>query len=94
VFDEKRVNRAIVVTSRDHVARASAIFAVIFSGTEIQLHVIPVPDYNSSRDSVAKEVKSFLPSVAAAVVARLTPSFYEWIRPIMPYIRLLYDVRA
>jgi len=78
LFQEARVARAIVVTSPYHLARATAIFAVMFVGTGIDVHVVATPHASAASHALAKEVKSYLPSLGAAVLARLFPPAYEW----------------
>lgn len=78
LFEEERLTRAIVVTSPDHVARAAAIFSIIFAGSGINVHFAATPGECPSPVEVAREVKSYIPSVAAAVLARFAPRAYEW----------------
>jgi uncharacterized SAM-binding protein YcdF (DUF218 family) len=77
-FEEERVTRAIIVTSRYHLARTRAIFSVIFAGTGIDVHFVATPDSSAVSHAVTKEVRSYLPSLGAAVVARMSPPAYEW----------------
>jgi len=83
IFEEEGIAQAIVVTSSYHLARATAVFSVIFSGTGITVRFAAPPDTLSS-GSVSREVKSYLPSLGAAVLARLVPPAYEWVRLISP----------
>jgi uncharacterized SAM-binding protein YcdF (DUF218 family) len=77
-FEEDGVTRAIVVTSFHHLARAAAVFAIIFAGTGIHVQVVAAPGDDPSQEHVTHEVKSYLPSLAAAVLARFAPTAYEW----------------
>jgi uncharacterized SAM-binding protein YcdF (DUF218 family) len=84
IFEEDKVSRAIVVTSSYHLARATAVFSVIFAGTGISVRLAAPPETPLSADSVSREVKSYLPTLGAAVLARLIPPAYEWVRLISP----------
>lgn len=77
-FGEEGIMRAIVVTSPDHLARAAAVFSIIFAGTGIHVQVVGTPGAGPSQEHVTHEVKSYLPSLAAAVMARFVPAAYEW----------------
>jgi len=78
LFQEAHVTRAIVVTSRYHLARATAIFSIIFAGTGIEVHLVATPDASFASHALAKEVRSYVPSLGAAVVARAFPPAYQW----------------
>ena len=71
------VRRLLVVTSNFHRPRAAAVFKLAFLGTGTHVQVVapsgPFPHWTS----LAHEVWSFLPSTAAAIVGRLSPSLYE-----------------
>ncbi len=84
IFEEERIAQAIVVTSPHHLARATAVFSVIFAGTGIDVRFASPPETSMLADSVSREVKSYLPSLGAALLARLVPSAYEWVRLISP----------
>jgi hypothetical protein len=71
------VRRLVVVTSRFHRLRAAAIFELAFLGSGIQVRVVAPPAPFPRWSSVAHEVWSFVPSAAAAIVGRLSPSLYE-----------------
>ena len=77
-FEEEGVTRAIVVTSRYHVARAAAIFAIVFAGTGIDIQFLATPDAGAASRSIVKEAASYLPSLGAAVLARVAPAAYDW----------------
>lgn len=78
IFDHEGFARAIVVTSDSHLARATAIFDIIFAGSGIDVHFVASPEAHLTREHVNKEVTSYLPSLAAAVLARFVPALYEW----------------
>jgi len=78
LFEEERVTRAIIVTSRYHLARTTAIFAIMFAGTGIEVHIVATPEGSAAPHALTKEVKSYLPSLGAAVLARVFPPAYEW----------------
>ncbi|HMU56053.1 MAG TPA: ElyC/SanA/YdcF family protein [Nitrospira sp.] len=84
IFEEESIAHAIIVTSSYHLARATAVFSVIFAGTGIDVRFASPPDVPLSTDSVSREVKSYLPSLGAALLARLVPPAYEWVRLISP----------
>lgn len=87
IFDEERYTSAIVVTSRYHLARAAAVFRIIFAGSETDVHFVATPEAHLTRGQVSREVKSYLPSLAGAALARFVPSLYEWTlrnRPVCP----------
>src|SRR4051812_6917251 len=71
------VRRVLVVTSGYHRLRASAVFRIAFTGTGTQVWVVAPPGPFPDWTSIAHEVLSFVPSVAAAIVGRLSPSLYE-----------------
>jgi hypothetical protein len=78
LFKEERFTRSIIVTSPDHLARATAVFAVIFAGSGIEVHVVASSQAGSSSERITQEAKSYLPSIGAAVLARFLPAVYEW----------------
>lgn len=78
LFKEAQVARAIVVTSPCHLARAAAVFSVIFAGTGIEVHFVATPAACVASQQITKEVRSYLPSLGAALVARVFPPAYEW----------------
>lgn len=87
IFEEERFTSAIVVTSRYHLARAAAVFTIIFAGSGIDVHFVATPEAHLIRAQVSREVKTYLPSLAGAVLARFVPSMYEWTvrnRPVCP----------
>lgn len=78
LFEEEHIATAIVVTSPSHLARATAVFSVMFAGTGIDVRFVGTPDAGMSNELVAREAKSYLPSLGAAVLARVSLSAYEW----------------
>lgn len=78
VIEEERFTRVIVVTSRYHLARATAIFDIIFAGSGIDVHFVASPEAHLTGEQVSREVTKYLPSLAAAVLARFVPALYEW----------------
>ena len=78
IFEEERFTRVIVVTSRYHLARAAAVFAIIFAGSGVDVHFVATPEVHLIREQVRREMTSYLPSLAAAVLARFVPALYEW----------------
>ena len=78
ILEEERFSRVIVVTSRYHLARATAIFAIIFAGSGTEVHFVASPENQLTLKQSNKEVTSYLPSLAVAVLARYVPVLYEW----------------
>ena len=78
IFVHQGFTRAIVVTSGYHLARATAIFDIIFAGSGIDVHFVASPEAHLTRKQVNREVTSYLPSLAVAVLARFVPALYEW----------------
>jgi uncharacterized SAM-binding protein YcdF (DUF218 family) len=71
------VRRLLVVTSNFHRLRAATVFKLAFRGTGTRVRVVAPPSPFPHWSSLAHEAWSFLPSAAAAIVARLSPSLYE-----------------
>jgi hypothetical protein len=75
----ERVDRVMIVTSRDHVVRTAAIFTVVFFGTGIAVNVVATPLGVFPRTPSVREILSFFPSIGAAAVGRISPELYGWI---------------
>lgn len=73
------VKRVMVVTSGYHRLRAAAVFEIAFFGSGVRVQVVTPPGAASGRTHLAEEAWSFVPSIAAAVVGRLSPQLYEWV---------------
>src|SRR4051812_40848810 len=71
------VRRLVVVTSNFHRLRAATVFKLAFAGSRMEVRVVAPPSPFPHWTSVAHEVWSFVPSAAAAIVGRLSPSLYE-----------------
>lgn len=78
ILDEERFTRVIVVTSRYHLARAAAVFAIIFAGSGTDVHFVASPEAQLTQEQVSREATKYLPSLAMAVLARFIPALYEW----------------
>jgi hypothetical protein len=78
IFDHEGFTRAIVVTSDYHLARATAIFDIIFVGSGIELHFVASPEAQLTQKQVSREVSKYLPSLAGAVLVRFVPALYSW----------------
>ena len=60
------------------LARAAAIFAIVFAGSNTAIHFLAPPETTTRMSLVNREVASYLPSLVAAVMARSVPALYEW----------------
>jgi hypothetical protein len=78
VLAREGIHRVMIVTSRDHVVRTAAIFTLVFFGTGIDVNVVATPLGLSSGVPSVRELLSFLPSVGAAAVGRISPELFEW----------------
>lgn len=78
ILARERMDRVMIVTSRDHVMRAAAIFALVFLGTGLEANVVATPLSASPRVPSVREIWSFLPSLGGAVLGRFVPELYEW----------------
>lgn len=79
IFDREGITRVIVVTSSYHLARAAAVFAIVFADSNTAIHFLAPPASETRISLVNREVASYLPSLLAAFVARSAPALYEWI---------------
>ncbi len=81
VLTAEGVRRATIVTSGYHAPRATVIFWMVFLGSGIEVSVISPPGSPPPTGKrFARETLKFLPTVAAAVVWRFSPSLYRWIK--------------
>ncbi|MBX3321196.1 MAG: YdcF family protein [Nitrospira sp.] len=81
VLTQEGVDRVMVVTSRDHVVRAAAIFTVVFFGSGLDVNIVSTPFRASQKGLSVREVRSFFPSLGGAMLGRVCPELYEWIVP-------------
>lgn len=79
VLFSERMDRVMIVTSRDHVVRAAAVFTLVFFGTGIDVNVVATPLGTSPGVLSVRELLSFFPSLGGAVLGRFTPELYEWV---------------
>ncbi len=79
IFAREGVTTVIVVTSRYHLARARAVFAIVFAGSGMMVQLVARPGEPLSSDRIRREALSYLPSLVAAVLARSVPVLYEWL---------------
>jgi uncharacterized SAM-binding protein YcdF (DUF218 family) len=79
ILKRKNVQRVTIVTSRSHVARAAAVFTVVFLGSGVSLNVVAPPDSSFQEVLSMREFKSLFPSLCGAILGRFTPELYEWI---------------
>ncbi|MBK9307131.1 MAG: YdcF family protein [Nitrospira sp.] len=91
VLIQEGVDRVLIVTSRDHVVRAAAIFAVVFFGSGLEVNIVATPLRPLQKGLSFREVRSFFPSLGGAMLGRVSPELYEWI---MPYGRELLHGRS
>jgi len=78
IFDHEHFTRVVVVTSPYHLARASAVFDIVFAGSDTAILFVVPPHADTSNKQTRKEVVSYLPSLFAALLARSVPALYEW----------------
>jgi hypothetical protein len=71
------VRRLLVVTSSFHRLRAAAVFKLAFAGSGMEVRVVAPPSPSPRWASIAHEAWSLVPSAAAAILGRLSPSLYE-----------------
>ena len=84
VLEREQVERIMIVTSRPHLVRATAVFRVVFLGSGMGLNVVPTP-HDSFRETPAiRELLSFFPSLGCAVLGRVSPELYEWLMQYRP----------
>ncbi len=82
ILPAEGVRTATIVTSRYHARRAAAIFAIVFLGRGIAVHVVAPPGPAPTGLLASEERWKLVPSAAAAVVARVAPSLYAVLRPV------------
>ena len=75
----ERVDRVMIVTSRDHVVRTAAIFTLVFFGTGVEVNTVATPLGVSPGTPDTREMLSFFPSIGAAAIGRMSPELYGWI---------------
>ncbi len=81
VLAREKVDRALIVTSRDHVVRAAAIFTLVFFGSGLEVNIVATPLGASRAVPSAREIWSFFPSLGGAVLGRFSPELYVWLKP-------------
>lgn len=91
VLAREGVDRVMIVTSRDHVVRAAAIFTLVFFCTGLEVNIVATPLGASHKAPSIREIRSFFPSLGGAVLGRLAPELYEWI---MQYRRVFHHGRS
>lgn len=84
VLARDRVDRAMIVTSRDHVVRTAAIFTLVFVGTGIEANVVATPLGAPPGVPSVREILSFVPSLGGAMAGRFAPELYGWIMQYRP----------
>jgi uncharacterized SAM-binding protein YcdF (DUF218 family) len=87
VLEREQMERIMIVTSRSHLVRATAVFRVVFLGSGMELNVVPTPHDSFHESPAIRELLSFFPSLGCAVLGRLNPELYGWImqyrRPVL-----------
>lgn len=81
VLAREGLDRVMIVTSRDHVVRAAAIFTLVFFGSGLEVNIVATPLDVSQKVPSAREIRSFFPSLGCAMLGRFSPELYEWLRP-------------
>ncbi len=80
ILAQEHVHRVTIVTSDYHALRSGAVFAIVFAGTGIGVHVVPSPSLPTPRLSqLGRELVKLGPSVMGALVARWAPGTYEFL---------------
>lgn len=79
VLVREGVNRVMIVTSRDHVVRAAAIFTLVFFDSGLKVTIVATPLGVSPKAPSIREIRSFFPSLGGAVLGRFSPELYEWL---------------
>ncbi len=81
VLAREGLDRVMIVTSRDHVVRAAAIFTLVFFGSGLEVNIVATPLDVSQKMPSTHEIRSFFPSLGCAMLGRFSPEWYEWLRP-------------
>lgn len=84
VLAREKVGRVMIVTSRDHVLRTAAIFALVFFGTGIEVNVVATPFGAYPGVPSVRELLKFIPSMGSALLGRFAPELYGWIMQFHP----------
>ena len=79
VLAREKVGRVIIVTSRDHVVRTTAIFLLVFFDTGIDVNVVTTAFGASPSVPSVREIQLFIPSLGGAMLGRFFPELYEWL---------------
>lgn len=77
LLEEERFTQVVIVTSHYHLARAAAVFAVIFAGSGLGVHFVARPEAKLTQEQIRREATKYLPTLAAAVLARFAPGLYQ-----------------
>jgi uncharacterized SAM-binding protein YcdF (DUF218 family) len=78
VLEREHIHSTTIVTSEYHALRTAAIFAVVFAGSGIDFAVVGAPASDASQSRfLLRELVKLGPSIAGAIVARLSPPLYE-----------------
>lgn len=81
VLVQEGVDRVMIVSSRDHVVRAAAIFTLVFFGSGFEVNIVATLFDVSQKVRSSREIRSFFPSLGGAMLGRFFPELYEWLRP-------------
>lgn len=80
ILEQEHLHRVAIVTSDYHALRSGAVFAIVFAGSGIDVHVMPATGLPAPRLSqLWHELVTLGPSVVGAVVARCAPDLYEFL---------------
>lgn len=79
IFEQEHLHRVTIVTSDYHALRSGAVFAIVFAGSGIDVHVMPATGLPAPRLSqLWHELVTLGPSLVGALVARCAPGMYEF----------------
>jgi uncharacterized SAM-binding protein YcdF (DUF218 family) len=84
VLEREQMERIMIVTSRSHLVRATAVFRVVFLGSGMGVNVVPTPRDSFHETPAIRELLSFFPSLGCAVLGRVFPELYEWLMQYRP----------
>lgn len=80
ILEQEHLHRVTIVTSDYHALRSGAVFAVVFAGSNIDVHVMPTAGSTTPHLSqLWHELVRIGPSVLGALFARYAPGTYDFL---------------
>ena len=80
ILEQEHLHRVTIVTSDYHALRSGAVFAAVFAGSNIDVHVMPaVGSTTPSLSQLWHELVRIVPSIWGALVAHYAPGTYEFL---------------